>query len=185
MFLISEEKQLSKSFTITPQGGQVAYLGCTIEIPEGSIESEAALCLGFLKTGPPESNCVAPVLHVQTKPNNLCLKKSLKITLPLFACSTELDELLQPELTLMSFQEGLWKKEVPSTKLSFSQTSFQVTHFSAWTIRKDSGLCYKNIACFLFGKKNPEDNLLDMRMCICAYADSEIEVSFFYGSLLP
>ena len=156
----------------------MSYLGCTIDIPEGSVESEAELCLGFLKTGPPEGDCVAPVLHVQTKPNNLWFKEPLKVTLPLFACPTELDESLQPELTLMSFQEGLWK-EVPSPKLSFSQTSFQVTHFSGWTIQRNSGFCYKNIACYLFGKENPEDNLLDMRMCVCGYTDPEIKVSYF------
>ena len=66
----------------------MSYLGYTIDIPEGSIESEAELCLGFLKTGPSEGDCFAPVLHAQTKPSNLCLKKSLKVTLPLFSCPT-------------------------------------------------------------------------------------------------
>ena len=160
----------------------MSYLGCTIDIPEGSIESEAELCLGFLKTGPPEGNCVAPVLHVQTKPSNLCLKKALSVTLPLFACPAKLGESFQTELTLMSFQEGLWK-EVPSPKLSFTQTSFQVTHFSGWTIQEDSGFCYKDIACYLFGTKNEEDNVLDMRMCVCANAVPEIKVSFLWLTL--
>ena len=134
------------------------------------------MCLGFLKTGPPEGDCVAPVLHVETKPNNLCLKKPARVRLPVFAFP---DTLLQPELTLMCFNEGLWK-EVPSPKLSFSQKSFEVTHFSAWTIiigiLKNLGYWYsKDLACYLFGKE-PESNLLPMRMCVCGNAEAERQV---------
>ena len=155
----------------------MSYLGCTIDIPEGSIESEAELGLGFLKTGPPEGDCVAPVLHVETKPSNLYLKKPATVALPVFVCPVEVDEALQPEVTLMSFQEGLWK-EVPSPKLSFFQTSFVVPHFSGWTIViKNFRFCYrKDIACYLFGNENSENYSLDMRMCVCANIVPEIEV---------
>ena len=159
----------------------MSYLGCTIDIPEGSIESEAELCLGFLKTGPPEGDCVAPVLHVETKPNNLWFKKPVTVVLPVFV-SSEFDESSQPELTLMCRNEGLWK-EVQSPKLSFSQTSFKVNHFSVWTIsailKRFKSRYLKDLACYLFGKEIPDSDLLDVRMCVCGNAEPEIKVRLF------
>ena len=178
-YIFTEEKSLSKWFDVTPDGKVISHFGCTVDVPEGALKSEAKVCLSFLKTGPPDGDCVTPILHVETQPKDLCFKRPVRVSLPVVMSSLDLEgESMDPELTLMCFREGIWKAESP--KISLSETSFETTHFSGWVAIVDSQgqtRYSKDLVCYLFGKESGS-NSLDLRMCFCPKTGSEIEVRY-------
>ena len=175
---------MSKWFHIGTGGEVIKYYGCTIDVPRGALESEVRVCVSFLKTGPPDGDCVTPIIHVESQPKDILFKRPVRVSLPVFISPLDLeDESMTPELTLMCFREGIWE-EVEGSKLTPSQTSFEITHFSGWVkkvVKKglwnNKRYC-KDLVCFLFGKEAGRNRLV-LRFCICCNTDSEIQVRCF------